>query len=132
MEEIFVEVKQVLQPLCATLKLFDIAGTSVTSHGLLAILRNLTKAHSLGEFNISETFLRSLCVVSSLKMDKFGLYTLHARKISDVGMYNMVHVFPFVKNFTCWEPQFDLTDLIYFCHLRQLTLLRVVFTGKLN
>ena len=43
-------------------------------------------------------------------------------------MYNMVHVFPYVEHFTCWEPAFDLSDLIYFCHLKQLTLLRVVFT----
>ena len=67
-------------------------------------------------------------MVSSLHMDKFNLRNLHARKISDVGMYNMVHVFPFVETFTCWEPAFDLTDLIYFCHLKQLTLCRVVFS----
>jgi hypothetical protein len=58
----------------------------------------------------------------------FSLRTLHARKISDVGMYNMVHVFPFVQDFTCWEPLFNLTDLIYFCHLKKLTLHRIVFT----
>lgn len=127
-DEILVEVKQVLQPLCATLCVFDIADTSVTNVGLLIILRKMTKVHSLGEYNVSENFLRSLCVVSSLRMDKFGLYTLHARKISNVGMYNMVHVFPAVKSFTCWEPQFDLTDLAYFCYLRQLTLLRIAFT----
>ena len=105
-----------------------ISGTSVTSHGLQCLLRKLNKVRSLGEYTISDSFLRSLCVVSSLNMDKFTLQNLHARKISDVGMYNMVHVFPFVEHFTCWEPAFDLADLIYFCHLKQLTLLRVVFS----
>ena len=102
--------------------------TSVTCTGLLCILRKLGKVQSLGEYNISDGFLRSLCVVSSLHMDKFTCKDLHARKISDVGMYNMVHVFPFVETFTCWEPAFDLTDMIYFCHLKQLTLLRVIFS----
>ena len=103
-------------------------GTSVTSHGLQCLLRKLSQVGSLGEYTISDSFLRSLCVVSSLNMDKFTLRNLHARKISDAGMYNMVHVFPYVEHFTCWEPAFDLSDLIYFCHLKQLTLLRVVFT----
>ena len=55
-------------------------------------------------------------------MDKFGLYTLHARKISNVGIYNMVHVFPHIRAFTCWEPQFDIADMNYFAHLRQVSL----------
>jgi hypothetical protein len=33
----------------------------------------------------SDTFLRSLCVVSSLKMDKFPLVTLHARQRLKMG-----------------------------------------------
>ena len=53
-------------------------------------------------------------------MDKFGLYTLHARKISNVGVYNMVHVFPHIRSFTCWEPQFDIADMNYFSHLSQV------------
>lgn len=43
-------------------------------------------------------------------------------------MYNMVHVFPHVKSFTCWEPQFELTDFSYFYCLRQITLLRINFS----
>ena len=63
-------------------------------------------------------------------MDKFELYTLHSRKItSSVGIYNMVHVFPHVRSFTCWEPQFDIADLRYFTSLKNLTLLRIPFTG---
>jgi len=126
--DVLVEVTQVMQPVCSTLTTLDITGTSVTSHGLQCLLRKLSQVGSLGEYTISDSFLRSLCVVSSLNMDKFTLRNLHARKISDAGMYNMVHVFPYVEHFTCWEPAFDLSDLIYFCHLKQLTLLRVVFT----
>ena len=127
-EEVLVEVKQVMHPVCSTLRVFDIADTSVTNIGLLSILRKMPQLHSLGEFCISDNFLRGLCVVTSLKMDKFGLYTLHARKITNVGFYNMVHVFPFVRSFTCWEPQFDIVDLRYFSHLKHLTLLRIPFT----
>ena len=62
-----------------------------------------------------------MCVSSFvLQMDKFGLYTLHARKISNVGVYNMVHVFPHIRAFTCWEPQFDIADMNYFAHLCQV------------
>ena len=69
-------------------------------------------------------------LIFSLKMDKFELYTLHSRKItSSVGIYNMVHVFPHVRSFTCWEPQFDIADLRYFTSLKNLTLLRIPFTG---
>ena len=53
-------------------------------------------------------------------MDKFSLYTLHARKISNVGVYNMVHVFPHIRAFTCWEPQFDIADMNYFSYLCQV------------
>ena len=28
-------------------------------------------------------------------------------------MYNMVHVFPHVRSFTCWEPQFDLVSRFF-------------------
>jgi len=40
----------------------------------------------------------------------------------------MVHVFPHIRSFTCWEPQFDIADMNYFSHLSQLTLLRIPFT----
>lgn len=72
-DDVLVEVTQVLQPVCSTLALFDITGTSVTSHGLQCLLRKVTKVKSLGEYTISDNFLRSLCVVSSLHMDKFSI-----------------------------------------------------------
>ena len=73
-------------------------------------------------------------------MDKFGLYTLHARKISNVGVYNMVHVFPHIRSFTCWEPQFDIADMNYFSHLSQVrkiysfkkSFARSIFDSKLR
>lgn len=127
-QQVLVEVKQVMHPLCSTLTVLDITDTSVTNYGLLTILRRMPQVHSLGEFSISDAFLRSLCVVTSLKMDKFGLHVLHTRKISSVGIYNMVHVFPHVRSFTCWDPQFDISDMSYFGHLRHLTLLRIPYS----
>ena len=59
---------KVLHPICSTLRVFDIADTSVTNYGLLTILRKMQQLHSLGEFSISDNFLRSLCVVTSLKV----------------------------------------------------------------
>ena len=32
----------------------------------------------------------------------------------------MVHVFPHIRSFTCWEPQFDIADMNYFSHLSQV------------
>ena len=61
---------QVHHPICSTLRVFDIADTSVTNYGLLTILRKMPQLHSLGEFSISDNFLRSLCVVTSLKVRK--------------------------------------------------------------
>ena len=61
-------------------------------------------------------------------MDKFPLITLHARKVSFTGMYNLVHVFSNIRSLTCWEPMFDIWDLSYFPHLRQLTLIRVRYS----
>ena len=109
--------------------MFDISDTNVTNTGLLSILRKMPQLHSLGEFCVSDNFLRGLCVVTSLKMDTFGLYSLHARNISNMGAYNMVHVFPHVQAFTCWDPHFDISDLKYFTNLKHLTLLRIPFTG---
>ena len=62
---------QVLHPICTTLRVFDIADTSVTNFGLLTILRKMPQLQSLGEFCISDNFLRSLCVVTSLKVNIF-------------------------------------------------------------
>ncbi len=70
---------KVLHPLCSTLRVFDITDTSVTNAGLLLILRRMIHVHSLGEFGISDNFLRSLRVVSSLRMDKFSITNLHSR-----------------------------------------------------
>ena len=83
---------------------------------------------SLGEYSISDSFLRSLCVVSSLRMDKFPLVTLHSRKVSYTGMYNLVHVFSNIRSLTCWEPLFDIADLAYLPHLKQITLIRITIT----
>ena len=71
-DSVLVEVKQVMHPVCSTLRVFDMADTSVTNIGLLSILRKMPQLQSLGEYCISDHFLRGLCVVNSLKMDKFG------------------------------------------------------------
>lgn len=105
--------------------MFDITDTSVTNSGLLLLLKKLSKLQSLGEYCISEHFLKSLCVVSSMKIDTFGLLSVHTRKISNMGMYNLVHVLLDLQSLTCWEPQFDLADLTYLKNVRQLTLLRI-------
>ena len=86
---------------------------------------------SLGEYSISDSFLRSLCVVSSLRMDKFPLVTLHSRKVSYTGMYNLVHVFSNIRSLTCWEPLFDIADLAYLPHLKQITLIRIRYSDSM-
>jgi hypothetical protein len=48
-------------------KQFINVDASVTNAGLLLILRRMVFVHSLGEFGISDNFLRSLRVVSSLR-----------------------------------------------------------------
>jgi len=126
--EVMIEVKQILQPICSSLRTVDITDTSITNVGLHLLCRKIENLSSLGEYSISDSFLRSLCVVSSLRMDKFPLITLHARKVSFTGMYNMVHVFSNIRSLTCWEPMFDIWDLSYFPHLRQLTLIRVRYS----
>ena len=72
---------QVFHPLCSTLKIFDITATSVTNAGLIIILQKLTKLNSLGEYSISDNFLKSLFVVPYLNIDKFGLLSVHTRKV---------------------------------------------------
>jgi len=126
--EVLVEVKQILQPICLSLRTVDITDTSITNVGLHLLCRKIQNLSSLGEYSISDSFLRSLCVVSSLKMDTFPLVALHARKVSFTGMYNLVHVFSNIKSLTCWEPMFDLWDLSYLPNLRQLTLIRVRYS----
>ena len=74
---------QVLHPICSTLRVFDIADTSVTNYGLLTILRKMPQLHSLGEFCISDNFLRSLCVVTSLKVIN-NLFVKFPRKLLHV------------------------------------------------
>jgi len=126
--EVLVEVKQVLQPICLSLRTLDITDTSITNVGLHMLCRKIQNLNSLGEYSISDSFLRSLCVVSSLQMDKFPLLSLHARKVSYTGMYNLVHVFGNIKSLTCWEPMFDIWDLSYLPILRHLTLIRVRYS----
>ena len=126
--EVLVEVKQVLHPICSSLRHVDITDTSITNVGLQQLCRKMKSLTSLGEYSISDSFLRSLCVVSSLRMDKFPLVTLHSRKVSYTGMYNLVHVFSNIRSLTCWEPLFDIADLAYLPHLKQITLIRITIT----
>ena len=129
--EVLVEVKQVLHPICSSLRHVDITDTSITNVGLQQLCRKMKSLTSLGEYSISDSFLRSLCVVSSLKMDKFPLVTLHSRKVSYTGMYNLVHVFSNIRSLTCWEPLFDIADLAYLPHLKQITLIRIRYSDSM-
>ena len=128
---VLVEVKQVLHPICNSVRHIDITDTSITNVGLQQLCKKIHILNSLGEYSISDSFLRSLCVVSSMKIDKFSLVTLHTRKVSYTGMYNLVHVFPLVKSFTCWEPMFDIGDLAYLPHLKHVTLIRIRYSDSM-
>jgi len=127
-QECLVEIKQVLHPICYTLKVFDIADTSVTASGLLVVLRKISNLHSLGEYCVSDRFLRGLSnVQGSTRRDLFFLSNLHTRKTSAAGMQNLVRVMPETQSLTCWEPQFDITELARLRRLQRLTLLRIAF-----
>jgi len=128
---VLVEVKQVLHPICSSLRHVDITDTSITNVGLQQLCRKMLSLTSLGEYSISDSFLRSLCVVSSMKMDKFPLVTLHSRKVSYTGMYNLVHVFSNIRSLTCWEPMFDIADLAYLPHLKHITLIRIRYSDSM-
>jgi len=128
---VLVEVKQVLHPICSSLRHVDITDTSITNVGLQQLCRKIHSLTSLGEYSISDSFLRSLCVVSSMKMDKFPLVTLHSRKVSYTGMYNLVHVFSNIWSLTCWEPMFDIADLAYLPHLKHITLIRIRYSDSM-
>jgi hypothetical protein len=128
---VLVEVKQVLHPICSSLRHVDITDTSITNVGLQQLCRKISSLTSLGEYSIGDSFLRSLCVVSSLRMDKFPLVTLHSRKVSYTGMYNLVHVFSNIRSLTCWEPMFDIADLAYLPHLKQITLIRIRYSDSM-
>jgi len=130
-EEVLVEVKQVLHPICSSLRHVDITDTSITNVGIQQLCRKINSLTSLGEYSISDSFLRSLCVVSSLKMDKFPLVSLHSRKVSYTGMYNLVHVFANIRSLTCWEPMFDIADLAYLPHLKHITLIRIRYSDSM-
>ena len=95
---VLVEVKQVLHPICNSVRHVDITDTSITSVGLQQLCKKIHNLNSLGEYSISDSFLRSLPVVSSMKIDKYPLVTLHTRKVSYTGMYNLVHVFTMVSS----------------------------------
>jgi len=129
--EVLVEVKQVLHPICGSLRHVDITDTSITNVGLQQLCRKIVGLTSLGEYSIPDSFLRSLCVVSSLRMDKFPLVSLHSRKVSYTGMYNLVHVFPQIRSLTCWEPMFDIADLAYLPLLKQITLIRIRYSDSM-
>jgi len=129
--EVLVEVKQVLHPICSSLRHVDITDTSITNVGLQQLCRKMASLTSLGEYSISDSFLRALCVVSSLRMDKFPLVSLHSRKVSYTGMYNLVHVFSNIRCLTCWEPMFDIADLAYLPHLKQITLIRIRYSDNM-
>ena len=91
---VLVEVKQVLHPICSTVRHVDITDTSITNVGLQQLCKKIHILNSIGEYSVSDSFLRSLCVVSSMKIDKFPLVTLHTRKVSYTGMYNLVRCTP--------------------------------------
>jgi hypothetical protein len=105
----------------------DLTDTCITNGGLLTLLKKVPNLRSVGEFTISDGFLRSMQCVRSLQMDRFCLLSLHARRISDVGMYNLVHIVPQVKCLTIWDPVSDINDLVYLPDLMNLTLLRIFF-----
>ena len=128
---VLVEVKQVLHPICSTVRSVDITDTSITNVGLQQLCKKIHILNSIGEYSVSDSFLRSLCVVSSMKIDKFPLVTLHTRKVSYTGMYNLVHTFPMVRSLTCWEPLFDIADLAYLPHLKQVTLIRIRYSDAM-
>jgi len=128
---VLVEVKQVLHPICNSVRHVDITDTSITSVGLQQLCKKIHNLNSLGEYSISDSFLRSLPVVSSMKIDKYPLVTLHTRKVSYTGMYNLVHVFTMVRSLTCWEPLFDIGDLAYLPHLRHVTLIRIRYSDSM-
>ena len=128
---VLVEVKQVLHPICGTVRHVDITDTSITNVGLQQLCKKIHMLSSIGEYSVSDSFLRSLCVVSSMKIDKFPLVTLHTRKVSYTGMYNLVHTFPLVRSLTCWEPLFDIGDLAYLPHLKQVTLIRIRYSDAM-
>ena len=128
---VLVEVKQVLHPICSSLRHVDITDTSITNNGLQQLCKKIHSLQSLGEYSVSDSFLRSLCVVSSMKIDKYPLVSLHSRKVSYTGMYNLVHTFPQVRSFTCWEPLFDIGDLAYLPHVKHVTLIRIRYSDQM-
>jgi len=128
---VLVEVKQVLHPICGSLRCVDITDTSITNVGLAQLCRQMGSLTSLGEYSISDSFLRSLAVVSSMKIDRFPLVFLHTRKVSYTGMYNLVHVFSEVRSLACWEPLFDIADLAYLPRLSHITLIRIRYSDAM-
>jgi len=128
---VLVEVKQVLHPICSSLRHVDITDTSITNTGLQQLCKKIQSLQSLGEYSVSDSFLRSLCVVSSMKIDKYPLVSLHTRKVSYTGMYNLVHTFPLVRSFTCWEPLFDIADLAYLPQVKHVTLIRIRYSDQM-
>ena len=83
-----------LHPIRSTVRHIDITDTSITNVGLPQLGKKIQILNSIGEYSVSDSFLWSLCVVSSMKIDKFPLVTLHTRKVSYTGMYNLVRCTP--------------------------------------
>ncbi len=111
--------------------MLDLTDTSVTNAGLLMILRKLTQLTALGEYNVTDTFLRSLTANRIFRLESgisLGLLSVHARKVTDAGMRNLVLTMPRIRSLTCWEPQFELQTLCHLNRLRNVTLLRISFS----
>ena len=82
----------------------------VSEEGVFRIQEFNKLKHGLGKikhsFNVSTLQLDLFLVIVfkdnllvSLKMDAFPLVSMHTRKVSFTGMYNLVHVFSDIKRF---------------------------------
>ena len=120
-----------LHPIRSTVRHIDITDTSITNVGLPQLGKKIHILNSIGEYSVSDSFLWSLCVVSSMKKDTYPLFTLHTRKVSYTGMYNLVHTFPLVCSLTCWEPLIDFGYVAYLPHLKQVTLIRIRYSDAI-
>ncbi len=112
--ECLVSVRHVLHPLCHTLLSLDLTDTSVTNAGLLLLLRKVPRLTSLGEYTVSDHFLRTTA-------GRFALTSAHTRKLSSTGAHRMTKVLPKLNSLTCWQPAFDIADLARMAFIRQVT-----------
>ena len=127
--ECLVEIKQVLHPLCNTLRVLDITDTSVTSTALISVLKKVNKLQTFGEFCLSDHFLRSLSHLTATQREKSCRFTcIHARKVTQHGMSALILAMPRLDSFNCWDPQFDLAELVAFKDLTSLSLYRMTYS----